>query len=107
MDDAVVGKEPVAARERREERADAPGHVERQGAVGEEVRVELEGTERELEDRVADRALVRVEEVILVEIEADHPEDEGGGEEAEEPRGEASDARSHGQAGGRRLPFRG
>lgn len=50
------------------------------------MRVQLEWMERELEDRVADGALIRVEEVILIEIqthEANRQSEEG--QEQQEP----------------------
>jgi hypothetical protein len=52
------------------------------------VRVELERVKRKLENRVADRAFVRMKEVVLVEVEADQPngESEQGEKEQESAR---------------------
>ena len=46
-----------------EQAGDGAGDVERKGAVGEEVRVELQRAERQLLDREGDAALVGMEEV--------------------------------------------
>ncbi len=87
VDHPVVGREPRAPRDRRERRGDGLRDVERERAVREEVRVELQRPERDLEDGVADRALVRVVEVPLVEVEADEPHREG---QDEQPDPESS-----------------
>ena len=103
VDDAVVGREPVAARERPQERGEAPGQVERKGAIGEKVRVELKGSKRQLEDRVADCPLVRMEEMILVEIEADDPDGES--EQGKKEQESAKRSRRGGSRGSRRSDF--
>ena len=105
VDDAVVRREPVAARRRREERRHGLRQVEGERAVREEVRVELERAEGELEDRVADRALVRVEEVVLVEIEAVQPDGERGRHHREQEPSRGRRTLSH-CSGPDRLPER-
>ena len=65
--------------------------VEGQRAVREEVRVELERMEGELEDRVADGALVRMEEMVLVEVQSDEADAEG--EQGQKEQGSAKRSR--------------
>ena len=81
VDHPVVGREPRTPRDGGEGRRHHLRDVERERAVREEVRVQRERPERDLEDRVADRALVRMVEVPLVEVE---PHDPHGGREDED-----------------------
>jgi len=68
------------------------GHVQRERAIGKEVRVELERAQRELGDRLGDPALVGVEVMGLVEVQAEEADGEGedhqGEEEPAEPGGD-------------------
>ena len=107
VDDAVVGPEPRPLRDGRERGRRRARHVERERAVREEMRVQLERPEREVRDRLSDRALVRVEKVVLVEVQ---PHDADGGCEDEDEREPASKAQGgsscrHGVS--RRLSARG
>ncbi len=88
VEDPVPAEEPGG--DVPEERADDPGDVERQRPVGEEVRVQLQGRERHLEDGLRDAALVGVEGVALVPVEPEQPD----GERAEEEEDQRSPERA-------------
>ena len=98
VDDAVVRREPVAAGDLREERRQGLRQIEGQRAIREEVRVELERVEGELEDRVADGTLVRMEEVVLVEVQSDEAYAES--EQGQKEQGSAKRSRRRGGSRG-------
>ena len=91
MDDAVVRANQSRPETLGEERRQGLRQIEGQRAVREEVRVELERLEGELEDRVADGALVRMEEVVLVEVQSDEADAES--EQGQKEQGSAKRSR--------------
>src|SRR5262249_50613613 len=80
VEHTVVAPEPRL--EDRQRRRDQLRDVEGKRAVREEVGGELERVERDLERRVGDRALVRMEEMTLIEVDAE--DSYGGGEDDDE-----------------------
>ena len=92
-DRAVIGGEPAV--EVRERGRGQLRHVEREGAVGEEVRVELQRVERELGHRLGDAPFVGVVEVGLVEVEADDADGESENEQRQDEAPVSGQRRVH------------